>query len=126
MNAAMNIAKETPRPFMEHRWGQRVALGLPVRLELAGELLAHGRLEDASISGGYVTTDTAFPVFAAVEVVLRTPAGRLALPACVVRCDERGLGVEWRDMACEPLVALLRETGGADRLWRKDTAFGRA
>jgi hypothetical protein len=126
MNIAMDTARGLQRPLMEHRWGQRVPLDLPVRLELTGELLAHGTLQDASISGGYIATDTKFPVLAAVEVVVRTPAGRVALPACVVRRADGGLGVEWRDMECAPLVALLRSASGEHRLWRKDPAFGRA
>lgn len=127
MNISMNNVNVNgvPRRFMEHRWGQRVPLDLPVRLELAGELLAHGRIQDASISGACVTTDTKFPPLAAVEVVLRTPAGRTVLPACVVRRADGGVGVEWRDMASPSLVALLREAGGAE-LWCKDRMFGRA
>ena len=127
MNIAMNNVNvnRTQRPFMEHRWGQRVPLDLPVRLELAGELLAHGRIQDASISGAYVTTDTRFPALAAIEVVLRTPSGRTALPACVVRRADGGVGLEWRDMACPSLVALLRDAGGTE-LWCKDRTFGRA
>lgn len=125
MNIAVNTANGMRRHLMEHRWGERVPLDLPVRLELSGELLAHGRLHDASISGAWLTTDTRIPVLAAVEVVMRTPAGRVALPACVVRRTENGLGVEWRDMDCKPLVALLREAHGEAPLWRRDPSFGR-
>jgi hypothetical protein len=125
MNSAMNTLKTRQRPIMEHRWGERVTLDLPVRLELAGELLAHGRIHNASISGAWLTANTSFPAFAAVEVVLRTPAGRVALPACVVRRAQEGFAVEWRDMACEPLIAMLREASGEASLWRKDPAFGR-
>src|SRR5689334_17339545 len=97
--AAVNTMNATHRRYMEHRWGERVKLDLPVRLELAGELLAHGRLRNASISGAHVATGSKFPVLASVDVVLltpRAPAGRLVLPACVVRRDDEGLGIEWR------------------------------
>jgi hypothetical protein len=126
MAAALTF-NATHRPFMEHRWGERLALDLPVRLELAGELLAHGRLRNASISGAFVATDASFPVLASVDVVLHTPrapAGRLALPGCVVRRDDGALGIEWRDMACESVVALLREVDSRAPLWRKDEVFG--
>src|SRR5688572_26334378 len=104
MEAITNTLQATQRPIMEHRWGERVPLDLPVRLELAGELLGLGRLRNASISGAFIATDSKFPLLASLDVVLRIPAmpaGRLELPACVVRRDEGGLGVEWRDMACE-------------------------
>jgi hypothetical protein len=119
--------KAVRRPIMEHRWGERVALDLPVRLELAGELLAHGRLGNASISGAWVTTPAKLPVLAAVDVVLSLPGvpeGRLALPAWVVRRETGGLGLEWRDMACDSVVTLLREVDAHAQPWRKDVAFG--
>lgn len=122
---AINRESIARRHVMEHRWGERVALRLPVRLELAGELLARGRLCNASISGGYVITDTKLPVLAAVDVVLascQVPDGRLVLPACVVRRDERGLGLEWRDMASESVVALLREAAVHAPLWGQGRA----
>lgn len=119
-------AKAGHPPFMEHRWGERVPLDLPVRLELAGELLAHARLRNASISGALVTSDSKFPVLATVDVVLispRAPAGRLVLPACVVRREDGALGLEWRDMACQSVVSLLREVNARAPLWRKDRVF---
>jgi hypothetical protein len=127
METVANATKPKQRPIMEHRWGERVPLSLPVRLELAGELLAHGRLRNASISGAFVTTDSKFPVLASLEVVLcmpAAPAGRVALPACVVRRADGGLGLEWRDMGCEAVVRMLREADAQAPLWRKDRAFG--
>ena len=115
------------RPFMEHRWGQSVTLDLPaVQLQLGGELLGHGRMRNASISGAVVETDAKLPLLASLEVVVRTPslpAGRVVLPACVVRRAADGLGVEWRDMSCENVVALLRSADAAAALWRKDRVF---
>jgi hypothetical protein len=115
------------RQLMEHRWGERVNVDLPIRLELAGELLGQGRLRNASISGAFIATASKLPVLAAVDVVLQIPAvpgGRLALPASVVRRDEGGVGIEWRDMACESVVALLRRADAGAPLWRKDQVFG--
>jgi hypothetical protein len=126
MEAITNTPHATQRPIMEHRWGERVPLDLPVRLELAGELLGLGRLRNASISGGCIATDSKLPVLASMEVVLQIPtvsAGRLVLPACVVRRDRDGLGVEWRDMACESVVAMLRRADARAPLWRRDHAF---
>jgi hypothetical protein len=124
---AANKPNTTQRHYMEHRWGERLPLDLPVRLEMAGALLGEGRLRNASISGAYVATDGGSQVLANVELVVHTahaPAGRLVLPACVVRRDDGGLGLEWQDMACESVVKLLRELDALAPLWRKDPVFG--
>jgi len=100
--------------FMEHRWGQRVALGLPVHVT-AGRISALGVLRDASISGGYIETILEPAVFANLSVVVLVGSGEarraVELPCTVTRRDHDGFGVEWRDMACAPLLSLLRETG---------------
>ncbi len=109
----MEIATATSRVsaprFMEHRWGVRIDMDLPVRLENAGQLVAQGRLENASISGGFVAANATLPPLATVDVVVRMPGGHLTLPACVVRRSQEGFGLEWRDMACDAVVKLLRE-----------------
>lgn len=113
----------TRAAFMEHRWGARVDLDLPVRLELGGELLGHGRLRNASISGALVVTASKLPVLAALDVVVTraaVPEGRIALPACVVRRAGGVIGVEWRDMACDALLALLRAADEHLVLIRRD------
>ena len=108
--------KATPHArFMEHRWGQRVALDMPVHITLPTGDSAVGVLRDASISGGYIETPLRLPVCTRLGVVLLvgTGAARRAvdLPACVTRNARDGLAIEWRDMACAPVLALLRATG---------------
>jgi hypothetical protein len=99
---------------MEHRWGQRMPRGLAVHLTSAGASGA-GVLRDASISGGFIETAVKLPPLAHVGVVVLVGMGAarraVELPACVTRSTVEGLGVEWRDMACEPLLALLLTTG---------------
>ena len=120
----MHMQAAATRPaFMEHRWGARVPLGLPVRLELSGELLGHGRLRNASISGGLVATASKLPMLTALDVVVRTPVapqGHIVLPACVVRRTREAIGVEWRDMACDSLLALLRAADHPAELVKRD------
>lgn len=117
-------ATTVARPvFMEHRWGARVSLDLPVRLELAGELLGFGRLRNASISGALVITAARLPPLAALDIVVTTtaaPEGRIVLPACVVRRAGGAVGVEWRDMACDSLVTLLRAADDHAELVKRD------
>lgn len=112
---------------MEHRWGQRVPLGLTVHVASAGDS-GPGRLRDASISGGFIETDAALPQFTNLSVVVLVGAGAaqraVELPACVTRVARDGVGVEWRDMACPTLLALLRTSGsGLAHLTARDRAF---
>jgi len=61
-----------------------------------------------------------------VVVLVGTGAARRAveLPACVMRVARDGVGVEWRDMACPALLALLRESGAEfAHLTARDRAF---
>jgi hypothetical protein len=113
---------------MEHRWGQRVALELPVVLEIDGRNAGPGVLRDASISGALIETALELPVFTNLVVSLPAfeesaprPAG---LAACVVRCAATGIAVEWRDMACPAIVSLLeRVSGRRVRALVQDEAF---
>jgi len=102
--------------FMEHRWGQRVPLGLPAHLESEARASGAGRIRDASISGAFIVTDLRLPVFANLNVFVLAGDGAacraVALPGCVTRVDPSGFAVEWRDMASPALLALLRGFGG--------------
>ena len=113
--------------FMEHRWGQRVALGLPVHLA-AGRTTALGILRDASISGGFIESILDPPLYTNLGVIVLVGTGEtrraVELPCSVTRRERGGFGVEWRDMACAPLLALLRETGAEfARLTTRDRVF---
>ncbi|HKU89456.1 MAG TPA: PilZ domain-containing protein [Steroidobacteraceae bacterium] len=113
--------------FMEHRWGQRVTLGLPVHVT-AGHTSAIGVLRDASVSGGFIESVLDPAIFTNLGVIVLVGHGEtrraVELPCNVTRRDPDGFGVEWRDMACAPLLALLRETGTEfARLTARDRVF---
>ena len=101
---------------MEHRWGQRVTLEIPVTLAVAGRTLGRGVLRNASISGALIETALELPVFSNLVVSLPShgeSAPRTAdLHACLVRRAPAGFAVEWRDMACPAIVALLERATG--------------
>jgi len=101
---------------MEHRWGQRVTLEVPVRLVFAGRMLGRGVLRDVSISGALIESALELPVFANVVVALPSPGettpGSIELHACVVRRAAGGFAVEWRDMASPAIVGLLERATG--------------
>jgi hypothetical protein len=101
---------------MEHRWGQRVTVEMPVRLDLGGRTLGRGTLRNVSISGAFIETSLELPIFTNLVVALPTMSGLVPgsheLTASVVRRVPAGLAVEWRDMACRPLVQLLERITG--------------
>ena len=101
---------------MEHRWGQRVTLEIPVTLAVAGRTLGRGVVRNASISGALIETALELPVFSNLVVSLPShgeSAPRTAdLHACLVRRAPAGFAVEWRDMACPSIVALLERATG--------------
>jgi len=101
---------------MEHRWGRRIPLEVPVRLDLGGRPMGRGVLRNASISGALIETALELPVFTNLVVVLPTTSealpGAVELAACVVRREPMTFAVEWRDMACQPIVELLEKHCG--------------
>ena len=118
---------EKPPVHMEHRWGQRVPLGLTIHVASAADS-GPGQLRDASISGGFIETAVALPQCTNVSVVALLGRGStqraVELPACVTRVARDGVGIEWRDMACPTLLALLRESGSEfAHLTTRDRAF---
>ncbi|HTP40605.1 MAG TPA: PilZ domain-containing protein [Steroidobacteraceae bacterium] len=87
---------------MEHRWGNRIAVDLPVRISGAG-FTGTGILRNLSVSGGFI--ETSLPLPSLGMVCVQIPRGRNAgLPAAgtwgfVARQDQWGIGVEWCDLA---------------------------
>ncbi len=99
----------------ERRWGQRIAVDFPVRLELARGRSAPGRMRNASISGALIECSVELPTFAQVRVEILVAADGLSepilLPARVVRAEHPRLGVEWRDLAPVAYANLLQANG---------------
>jgi hypothetical protein len=107
----MHAIKSTERHSdpMEHRWGQRVRLEVPVRLAVAGRAFGRGLLRNASISGALIESALELPIFS--NLVVSIPSvGDLA--ASIVRCGPGMFAIEWRDMACPSIVALLERVTG--------------
>jgi hypothetical protein len=95
---------------MEHRWGQRVPVNIPVRLESPPISIGTATVLDLSVSGAWIGGDFERHVSAEIEVVFELQRGRSAhpyrLPAFVARAHRDGIGVEWRDLA-PPLISEL-------------------
>jgi hypothetical protein len=96
---------------MEHRWGIRRTLDVGVKLYVRPSLPGFGRLLDASASGAYVATSMQLPIMTRVQIAIGWDSlqggGRQRITAYVVRADGRGLGIEWRQFAPPPVLALI-------------------
>jgi hypothetical protein len=118
--------RRAARAPMEHRWGMRIELHCPVILGDGDAAVAAGRLINASISGALIGTEAKLPALTPITVTIQTGGSAdrcLTLSACVVRTEPGAIGVEWRDMAAQPLVDLLHEVQREAQLWARDTAF---
>jgi hypothetical protein len=109
---------------MEHRWGTRIAVHIPVRVTAAySSVVRIGRLTNLSLSGGFIT-GFGFRPLSRIQVsveyplLLQRPVEKLA--ALVARVCDDGAGIVWCEFAPRAVVELLRtvasvlpEAGGA-------------
>lgn len=90
------IDAHLPPVSMEHRFGQRLRCGSPVRLSAGDGVGGAGRLRDVSLSGAFLETALDPPLFAPIDIAATHPAAQdVCLRALVVRKDRHGVGVEW-------------------------------
>jgi hypothetical protein len=96
------------------RWGKRLPVDLPVRILLDGSETP-GRMLNVSVSGTLIEADAQMKPTTVVTILIDAGvfglAQHLNLEAVVVRCSGGYLGLEWRDMASQPLVEFLQASG---------------
>ena len=90
---------------MEHRWGERSKLNIPVRVDCGSRGVVLGVMRDASASGAFLCTAAQLHLLAKVRLELRT--GCTGIEAQVVRRASDGFGLEWMELAPPAIVALL-------------------
>ncbi len=104
---------------MEHRWGERVAVDIPIRIGAPLFSAKRGRLTNVSLSGGFIKTQFAMRVLSRLHVVMEVPrrpkSDAVTIMAYVARKSEEGIGVEWCDFAPNAVAELIR-TATAERL----------
>ena len=97
---------------MEHRWGQRVGVDLPVRIAGNPYAVRAGRLANLSVSGGFVLTDLACRILSRIHVVIETSSQArceaLSIPAYIARKLDDGIGVEWCEFAPFEITRILQ------------------
>ena len=96
---------------MEHRWGRRVIVKVPVRLITESGEPATGQTENLSISGAFIRTAHLVPLWSRLEVEFPHADGLTEEPerigAHVTRRTREGLGIEWYELAPHTVRTLL-------------------
>jgi hypothetical protein len=116
---------------MEHRWGTRFAVHIPVRLTAAGLSMASiGRITNLSLSGGFISIFGLRPL-SRIHISLEYPSPWQRpvekLPAFVARVCTEGAGIVWCEFAPRAVVELLRTmTNAADPVPQLVPATSRA
>jgi hypothetical protein len=98
---------------MEHRWGERMTVDVPVKVRCGHSPEIAANLCDLSISGALVATDARLPLASRIEVEL---AGT-GVPAWVVRRDPGRVALEWCELAPRPVLALEEQVRQFRHQW---------
>jgi hypothetical protein len=88
------------------RWGQRIAVDIPVQVAAH-----HGHLKNLSLSGAIMETDHELRLHAYIEVNIKLPEtdrSPIRVMARVMRKLEDAVCVEWCDFAPSTVKDLLR------------------
>ena len=110
---------------MEHRWGERLKVELPVRIWTGYGSVGAGQVVDLSVSGAFIATRLQVPLLSPVNVVFRARRynGRLrespVYVAHVVRREANGFGIEWFDFATEDVIAVTHPEATSARTWQE-------
>jgi PilZ domain len=97
---------------LEHRWGDRVWVNIPVRVSTAAFERADGCVKNLSLSGALMRSDCTLRLHALIKVriELPRPASLTAvLEAYVSRILNEGFGIEWCEFAPRVIKDLLRD-----------------
>ena len=102
--------------LMEHRWGKRFAVDLPVTVvHVMTNRVGDGCLQDISLGGALLRSPWELTIGARVQVQIvgSTDPGKDALiDARVVRRSGDAIAVEWFDFAPSDAIDLVRTQSG--------------
>jgi len=97
---------------MEHRWGRRIAVDIPIQIAPLGSSLRGALLANFSVTGAFIKADFGLRVLSRVRIVFASTVQpqleALSLAAYVARNNRHGVGVEWCELASPAVTALLR------------------
>jgi PilZ domain len=96
---------------MEHRWGGRKLIDVPVRFMALPATIGTGRIINVSMTGAFLETRAELRPMAMLRLEMIDPGRCGRLTASVVRHSELGVGLEWCEAAARsPLYARLRSS----------------
>jgi hypothetical protein len=96
---------------LEHRWGERFPLDLPVQLAVNTVSGIDARLKNLSLSGALIEADFALRIHTVIEIRVPMPLSTqttTVVKAYVIRKFNDKVGIEWRDFAPHAIKELLR------------------
>jgi hypothetical protein len=97
---------------MEHRWGERLEVNIPVQVIcLHPRLDGNGVLVNLSISGGLITVDLSLRTLSLLQIVVAAvpwTKDSPTLSAYVTRTHGDRVGVEWSAFAPRGVIETLR------------------
>jgi hypothetical protein len=96
---------------MEHRWGRRFRVNIPVRVSAGALGRVDGCMKNLSLSGALMKSDCDLRLHTLIEVRIELPppsprAG--VIKAHVSRKLKEGVGIEWCEFAPNVVKDLLR------------------
>ncbi len=100
-----------PENRVEHRWGERVRVSIPVQLNAPALAGVDGCMENLSLSGALMKADCDLRLHLLIEVHIAQPATSqrtAVVKAYVSRKLARGVGIEWCQFAPPIVKDLLR------------------
>jgi hypothetical protein len=101
-----------PGNRLEHRWGERVRVNIPVRMSGTALDEIDGCMKNLSLSGAFMESNCELRLHALIKVRidLPPPTSRTAvLEAHVSRKLNEGVGIEWCEFAPKIVKDLLRD-----------------
>jgi PilZ domain-containing protein len=96
---------------LEHRWGERVRVNIPVSVSAAALGRVNGYMKDLSLSGALMKADCDLRLHTLIKVHVELPslsARAPVLEAHVSRYLKEGVGIEWCEFAPNIVKDLLR------------------
>lgn len=97
---------------MEHRWGQRVGVDIPVRVTGHPFTVRTGRLSNLSVSGAFIRADLDVRplsrIVVAIDLPHRPKHDSPLVPAFVARKLKDGIGIEWCEFKPPAINRLLQ------------------
>jgi PilZ domain len=99
---------------MEHRWGERVGVDIPVRITGHPFNVRTGRLSNLSVSGAFIRAEVDVRplsrILVAIELPHRPKSDAPMVAAFVARKLKDGIGIEWCEFKPPAINRLLQSS----------------